>query len=213
MPYSSEVKLQIGEVPKTVDQAAFPDMVDLFNSVHILLQYANSLKDLIQPPLTPTTPAYDSMPIRNQVYGIITQTVTAGNILTPSGPANSSSWLKGGPSPMRVNGTTRTMQGGGVIGIALESGTSGQKIKIGIGPAAVKVTGVTMGQFIYARPALLPTGAVVNDGNMYNSDIITAGGSLMSPNNMIIGMGIGQDTVYLFDHVDAYSTAVNKTTT
>lgn len=44
MSYSSSIDLGgLGEVPKTTDEGIFPDLVDIYNAIHILAQYTNSM--------------------------------------------------------------------------------------------------------------------------------------------------------------------------
>lgn len=167
MSYSSDIDLRLAEIPTTTDPAIFPDMVDIHNAIHILAQYTNQL---IRRGDNPSgTEPWDSMPFEHWLWLEAYRDITAGSIVTmvdtqyamDSGnnlyrcrgviPGAASGWVNGSG---RIKTNSPVWEG--ITGLALEDCAAGDLCKVGIGPAVIKLEGVTIGEPIYCYRALVP---------------------------------------------------------
>lgn len=208
MTYSSNIRLQIGEVPKTTDSTQLPDLIDIYNSIHILNQYVDSIvKKDEAGVVTPDTPGYDVAPIKNIIYGLLGQNMAAGSIVSCYGEDRGNVWYLGAPT-FPIGGTkTTSSQNNGFVGITLEEGNEGDRIKIGFGPGTIRLDGAVIGQALFAYTAFKPGGDSRGNGSLYtvnpNEDV-----GAYSPNTevVVVGAVIAQDSGYLYDHVDYWAT-------
>lgn len=220
MSYNSDIDLRLGETPKTDDPKLFADMIDVYNAIHILSQYLNtSMKN--QGSGDENTPSWDAMPFRDYFYTEAARSITKGSVITVIEYAQFSN-ERYGANPYTIKGAMNGAAGfgmnykkysgtkwaspnfTGITGIALNDAEPGQLVKMGIGPAIIKMEGVELGEPIFAYAAWnyypgvntwsRPYASEVNDGSMFR--IPKDGGVYAFKSNpVVVGKGVAKDAV------------------
>lgn len=220
MSYSSDIDLRLGETPKTDDPKLFADMVDVYNAIHILSQYVNaSIKN--QGSGDENTAPWDAMPFRNYFYTEAARAITTGSVITviqydrfsnePYG-ANPYS-IKGAINGATGLGLTYKKWSGvkfsgpafaGITGLALNDAEPGQLVKVGVGPAIIKMEGIEIGEPVFAYAAWnfypgvnswdTPYAKEVNDGQLFRMP--REGGVYSFKSNLVtVGRGVARDSM------------------
>lgn len=174
MGYSSDIDLGgLGESPKTQNAEAFQDFVDVYNAIHILAQYVNSVINRPQGSGDADTPPWEAMRFERWFYAPAAVHISAGAIVTPvdydgfhyGRYGGSTFYLKGlingvAPPELRPSYTStgplefKTLPlMGGFTGYALTSGGPGELIQVGVGPAILNSAGIKAGEPVFAEAA------------------------------------------------------------
>lgn len=159
MAYTSKVNIRLGEVPKTTDGEIFADLVDIYNAIHILAQYVNQLAGQGNP--DEDTLVWDSIPWKNSFWYPAKQNIKAGEVVCfqTDGMYKGCTW----EVVQKITGSSGAHTGplsqanafaasGGLAalwGIALSDAAPGKKVRVGVGPATIKLTGCKAGDFVY----------------------------------------------------------------
>lgn len=176
MAYNSDINLRIGETPKTTDPAIFPDMVEIYNAIHILGQWTNAIKDQGKSGDEDTKP-WDAMPFEKWFYAKAARDIERGSVVTIVGSDRFKLRDNSNPRRPRPLGDYYTVEGvingaagtgipytktqsrgvfplnGGVTGLAMSDAKEGELVQVGIGPAIINVEGIKFGQPVYALTA------------------------------------------------------------
>lgn len=146
--YSGSTNLLLGQTPDLrKDSPYLREFQGIYNAIHILNQYFTLLAENIGG-TGGTTPA-EQVTFRRFIYGEAKQKITAGSVVAP--------YLNG-----FVNGCLKTLyydtgliqparpQESRFAGLAIEDAEIGERVKVGIGPAIIKLTGAKCGQVVWA---------------------------------------------------------------
>lgn len=146
--YSGSTNLLLGQTPDLPkDSPYLREFQGIYNALHILNQYFTLLAENIGG--TGGSNPAEEVTFRRFIYGEAKQKITAGSVVAP--------YLNG-----FVNGCLKTLfYDTGPIqparppesrfaGLAIEDAEIGEQVKVGIGPAIIKLTGVKCGQLVWA---------------------------------------------------------------
>lgn len=221
MAYSSDIDLKIGEIPKTTDPALFPDMVEIYNALHILGQWVNAVQKGAGSG-DANTPPWEAMPFRNFFYVQAARDITSGNVVTIVdyeffGTQNSHYSLAGVINGAYGGGLIANTnpsvsfysypRQGSITGLAMSDAAPGELVKVGVGPAIIKMDGIRMGEPVYAYAAYTPKSEPV----LFSSDVsfwaeeINDGGLIKLPREgggfafkskpVLVGRGVAPDAL------------------
>ena len=163
MAYKSDIDIKLSEIPRTTDPSIFPDLVDIYNAIHILTQYsdrANKLRD--NPSGDESTPPWQAVQFDKYFYSRAYHSISAGMVCTI---VNTECAWNG--AYYTVQGVVRGVGGSyhpkvspfpdphrlhfGSTYIALEDASPGQLVKLGIGPGILKLPGIELGEPVLAK--------------------------------------------------------------
>lgn len=103
MAYTSDIDLGgLGETPKTQDSQIFPDMVDVYNAIHILAQWTGALKERLEESSEQDSsdkPNWENMPFKEFWWGRAAVAITKGQMC---GSLNVQARFPGNTSPIRT---------------------------------------------------------------------------------------------------------------
>lgn len=175
--YRSPVNLGIGRLPLIQDQsdpALYEELVGMYNAIHLLNQYLDRLRTTAEggggseqdPDVSAGFTRFFSMKAL--------QPITEGNIVSP---------MVG--SDGYVNGILANSLAAGALalntGVALSSAGIGEDVRIGVGPAVIKVSGAQPGQQLWGINSRTTTGAYAGIGTLYLADPGSVGGAVSIP--------------------------------
>lgn len=220
MAYTSDIDLKISESPKTNDPALFPDMVDIYNALHILAQWVNQVvKQSGQGSGDETTPPWEAMTFDKWFYAPAAVDVTKGSIVTPfyskvvrdypGGPNRTvngiilgagAKYSEDGLESSRYN----TRNNKGISCIAMNDAAAGELVQCGTGPAILEVPGLKMGQPVVAKKGVTAAEGFFgggwqilnNDGQIYI--LPTSGSGIEWESYIPVGVGIANDAAMMF---------------
>lgn len=221
MAYSSDINLPLAQEPKTADMNVWPDFLDVYNSIHILAQLLNRIR---QGSGDANTPPWEAMPFERWFYAPAAEGIKAGNVVTIVNVAARYSMgdddiqytgvVKGGPIYSGYNYSTRsssgqftsTSYGTGLIGIALEDCVKDSLCKVGVGPAILQVEGTNIGDTIMALEFAAPSpNAPIFSGIMIANPDDQRGlmiNEFLSKGGLVIGYGVAKDAVLINPSLD-----------
>lgn len=228
MAYSSPIRLPIGETPTSTDRAYWHDMNDVYASIHILNQLVNQVREESSSG-GPEKEIWESLKFTRWFYQVAEEDINVGNIVTVvrgqfrnesnSSNINLNGVVKGAPFPagdMFSNPLffpPKESIGTGLVGVALEDCAKGEKCKVGIGPAVLKITGVKTGDLILAPTvvAMNRTGFPLQGRTILNTSRGAISRVWINNISMVaIGSGIGTDAALIYPMVDYWSTEMAK---
>lgn len=222
MAYASEIDIKISETPKTTDPELLPDLIDIYNALHILAQYTDQIREFVTK--SPEGDPWESFPLENIVHVRAHVSISQGQICGPAylfksndNPNTTSTVhavVRGVPylAPYARDlrtGRVRNYQYlhqtvNGVVGIALEDTSAGDLVPIALGPGVLEVPGLRAGESVFAWSAyeiVAPRGTTYlrlrNNGSLFRLSLTPeryADTSFMHR----VGVGIAQDAMYLF---------------
>lgn len=224
MAYSSDINLKIGEVPKTTDPEMLPDFIEIYNALHILAQWVDAVHkahgsgDI-------NTPPWEAMPFRDYFYTPAAQEITSGNVVTmidyeffSNDKGNTHYSLNGVINGAASWGLAAAAQvfpdyqgyprNGGITGMSMSDALPGELVKVGVGPAIIRMEGVRTGEPVYAYPAYSSpvNNNVIPQRNRRNyATIIGKGGLIKLPREggmfrfeappILVGRGVAPDAL------------------
>lgn len=225
MAYASEIDIKISETPKTTDPDLLPDLIDIYNALHILAQYTDQIREFVTK--SPEGKPWESFPLENIIHTRAHVDISQGQICGPayiykqnSAQNNVSSFhgtVRGVPymvsaqdprsgrerSPLFLHPSIN-----GIFGIALEDTKAGDLVPLALGPGILQVPGLLKGESVYAWSAYREhvSGTI---GSRLKYLQLRNNGSLfrlsLSPNRYVdmdfmhrVGVGVAKDAMYLF---------------
>lgn len=219
MAFSSDIQLPLAQEPKTADMGVWPDFIDVYNSIHILSQLVDRLRNGSG---DANTPPWEAMPFTRYFYSEAAEEISAGSVISIVNlsrgvfqPPDHDNWVgvvRGAPayaglsfSARGNSGFASASNGAGLVGIALNDCVRGELCQVGVGPAIMKVEGTEPGDTIMAATFLdttaqqqFPGVLVINNddyrGNMSNTFI--------SFNSVVVGYGVAKDAVMIMPFMD-----------
>lgn len=202
MAYSSDIKLPIGQEPQIDDnEKIWPDMLDVYNAIHLLSQFTDSLiknqtsGDSSQKP-------WEAIPFTRWFYEVVKNDVTVGTIVTPD--ANAGGYVLGAPNEAVPVNYYQSTYGNGFVGVCLEDAKAGDICKIGMGPAILHVEGIELGDMLFCQqkgvvynPDLnLPSTEIPSDGKLYRYKYTQM---------VVVGAAVAKDAALIYPLVDYFS--------
>lgn len=193
MAYSSKLDLRIGEVPNVTDPEIFPDLMDIYNAIHILGQYVNSVIKGTNPDDNEDTSR--QLPFQYAFWVRAAVNIKEGDIIhvDAAGAYKGISHMApptSNPGPIS-NQTTISISAGTlstVWGMALSDAVAGERVRLAIGPAILAMDDLNRGDKIFgasgfdkrwAPNALAhnPATRLSNDGAIYKNITTSTGQS------------------------------------
>lgn len=220
MAYSSDIFLPLAESPKSTDMAIWPDLLDIYNSIHILAQRVNQI---IQGSGDAGTPPWEAMPFTRYFYAPAAEgNIKAGNVVTIVDMIGRESIgdpgiqytgvVRGGPVYAGSEFSARAESGQfkgksvgtGLIGVALADCEKDELCQVGVGPAILKVEGAKAGETIMAYQF-----ATVNQ-NAFFQPMLVNKDELRGPfsnifiphGGIVVGYGVATDAVMFTPFLD-----------
>lgn len=170
--YNSPVQVGIGRTPRTQDPELFPEMVDIYNAIHMLLANLDKVSAIIGGGNAGSEDPLESMPFIRFFAHTALQNITIGDLICPASVPGNNGIVKGClASP--ASGTNPKLSR--VAFIALTSANTGESVRVGVGPAAVEVPGALCGNLVWGYSSLSENGTAYKaDGRLFASDPGTA---------------------------------------
>lgn len=138
--YRSPVDLGLPQIPQVQDQEQFTQLMLIYNALHGLNAYLDSLRLALEGGDPEQKPS-ETMRFLRSVWVPAAVDITAGNVLTiNTGKAHL------GAHRMTIGGQTNSY----LTGIALTDAKVDEKVRFGIGPAVLEVAGFKAGMLVYA---------------------------------------------------------------
>lgn len=146
--YTGSTDLLLGQAPDLrKDSPYLREFQGIYNALHILNQYFTLLSENIGG-TGGTTPA-EEVTFRRFIYGEAKQKITAGSVVAPYMDGFVNGCLKTlfydtGPIQPARPAESR------FAGLAIEDAEIGERVKVGIGPAIIKLAGIKCGKPVWA---------------------------------------------------------------
>lgn len=158
--YRSPVNLGLGRVPITQDPELFDEFTDVYNAIHLLNEYLDTLRTVASGGGSGQTPA-ETMPFNRFFVGKALVNIVGGQLVCPS-PVSGENGMVLGPLP---DGYDTDLPNANFVGVALTDAAAGEEFRVGVGPAVLEVPGTISGQVVWAYSALNTAGTRQNAGN------------------------------------------------
>lgn len=220
MAYSSDILLPLAESPKSADMAIWPDLLDIYNSIHILAQQLNRV---IQGSGDAGTPPWEAMPFTRYFYSpaaegniktgnVVTIVNTLGRTSLGSPDVQYTGVVRGAPiyagplfSGRSENGQFNEKSlGSGLIGIALSDAEKDELVQVGVGPAILKVEGALPGDTIMAYQFGTFQGLSISPRLVLTQDELRGpfSNQFIPHGGMVVGYGVANDAVLFQPFLD-----------
>lgn len=144
--YRSPLNLRLEQIPKTANSELFQEFIPIYNAIHTLNAYLDSLRLALEGG-DPEKPASEEMRFVRGFWVEAGQDIAQGSVIT----------VKAGKAVLGC-GKRRKVAGAVAIvdtyltGIALTEALSGEKVRLGIGPAILNVPGFKADKEVWATP-------------------------------------------------------------
>lgn len=172
--YRSPVNLGIGRIPLTTDPELYDEFTGIYNAIHLLNQYLDRLRTGAEggggseqdPDISAGFTRFFTMKAL--------QDMVTGDIISPK--VGSDGYVKG----VLANG----LAAGALAlntGVALSDAAIGQDVRIGVGPAVIKVPGAVAGRRLWGINSRTTAGVYAGNGTLYTTDPGTVGGAVSIP--------------------------------
>lgn len=141
--YRSPVNLGLDQMPPVgSDPALFNQLVPIYNAIHILNAYLDALRLSLEGG-DPDKPPDEEMRFVRGFWTIADDDIDQGKVVTIR-----STGVKIGCGKMDRPGMYDSM----FTGIALTTAARGEKVRVGVGPAILEITGFKRYDFVYSTP-------------------------------------------------------------
>lgn len=174
--YRSPVDLGLARTPSLTDPEAFEELTGIYNAIHLLNEYLDSLRLVAEGGGSGQTPG-ETLAFNRFYVSKALQPISVGQLVAPSAGQDGS--VKGGLAHYYPSSTPSC----NFAGIALTSAATGENFRVGVGPATVAVAGAVVGSFVWGYPSLTTEGSYSGRGEIY-------------PYNPGAGSGVNGGTVY-----------------
>ena len=175
--YKSPINLGLGQMPKTDNSDIFPEMVEVYNAIHLLNAYLDNLRDQFDIGKKGSPPD-EQLPFKHGLWGRARTDIKAGEVVTYDGAADDIHL-----------GVILTMKRTAVppYGFALTDAKEGEQVQMGIGPAIIKVGDIKRHEALWAG----------DPESGYAGKLIR--GSMPKYDGAMIGMGIGGGYAFIYE--------------
>lgn len=168
MSYRSQNKLPLSEKPLSSDPEIFPDLNDMYNSIHLLNDWVTRVQEGLNSGETQVDPD-KAIPFRNWFWAVAGEPFPSGTIVTPlkagrylDEDGDAVHIIDGyykGCGGTNINAYDRNFPNkywsNGMYGIALDEAVNpGDSIRVAIGPGVLNVPDVLIGDILYCFPAI-----------------------------------------------------------
>lgn len=189
--YRSPVDLGLGRQPMTGDPALFEEFTQVYNAIHLLNQYLDRLRTGASGGGGGSEQDPDISAGFSRFFVVkAAQAIATGAIISPMVGTEG-----------YVNGTLGNILTVGAValntGVALSSASIGEDVRIGVGPAVVKVAGAIPGQVVYGINSRTTGGTYAGVGAMYITDPRTVAGAVSIP----VGVGVAPGFAIIGNYV------------
>jgi hypothetical protein len=144
--YRSPLKLGLDQLPKTGDMTLFNEFVPIYNAIHILNAYLDSLRLTLEGG-DPEKPPSEEFRFVRGFWLDAFENIPQGSIVT----IRDGKIRLGCGKRTKVVGTSHITDSF-LTGIAMGEGVTGEKVRIGIGPAILNVPGYEPDDEVWATP-------------------------------------------------------------
>lgn len=183
--YRSPVDLGLGRLPllQSPEQPElYEELVQMYNAIHLLNQYLDRLRTTAEGGGGSEQDPDISAGFTRFFVMKALQPITKGNIISPNVGSDG-----------YVNGTLANSLGSGALalntGVALTDAAVGQDVRIGVGPAVIKVPGALPGQQLWGINSRRTDGSYAGVGALYTSDPGSVSGAVSIP--VAVGVAVG----------------------
>ena len=160
--YRSPVDLGLGRVPTLTEPEAFNELTQVYNAIHLLNEYLDNLRNEAIGGGSGQTPA-ESMIFNRFFVAKALVAMPAGCPVSPCPLAGQNGVIPGALARNHTASTTTS----NFCGVTLSSAEVGEDIRVGVGPAALQVPGLTAGTLLYAYSNLATNGNIFGDQGLY----------------------------------------------
>lgn len=170
--YRSPLNLGLEQLPKTVDPTLFQEFIPIYNAIHTLNAYLDNIRLSLEGGDPEKKPSEEMRFVRGFWLEAATD-IAQGKVITVQG---GKAVLGCGKRVKGFSGTTSVTVGddtvtrpvkisGQVIdcfltGLAMTDALAGEKVRMGIGPAIIEVSGFKAGDEVWSQP---PGGSFAGD--------------------------------------------------
>jgi hypothetical protein len=144
--YRSPLKLDLDQLPKTGDMTLFNEFVPIYNAIHILNAYLDSLRLTLEGGDSEKPPSEEFRFVRG-FWLAAGEDIEQGSVVT----VKAGKIVLGCGKRTKVAGTTHIIDSF-LTGIAMSEALEGEKVRIGIGPAILNVPGYEADDEVWAQP-------------------------------------------------------------
>ena len=162
--YRSPVNLGLGRVPLATDQDMFAELTDVYNSIHLLASYMDTLRLSLEGGGGGQTPI-DTLPFNRYYPSVALVDITAGQVVSPTRESGQNGTILGALHNVPASTTPES----NFAGIALNDALVGETVRVGVGPGVIELSGATSGSLVWAYSSLSTTGFRGNNGNLYTA--------------------------------------------
>lgn len=189
--YRSPVNLRLPQIPTVQDELLFPEFLQVYNACHALNAYVDTIREYLEGGTADDKPS-DSMQFIRSVWLTAGESLKVGDVVTVRG---GKVWKGSGPYTSSISFiiTLNIAAGSRFTGLALSDAEPGEKVRFGVGPAVVEVTGFKADQLVWA-PAIGEIGA----GQMFNEKVEIEGES--DPIQAVIGFCLEDNFIIIFSN-------------
>lgn len=229
MTYRSNNRLLLSEKPLTSDPEVFPDMNDVYASIHLLNDWVTQ----VQENLTSGEDIVDpdkAIPFKTWFWGTAGEPNPQGTIVSAVRGGRYwdenrnridliDGWYKGcggAQSNLYDKFLPAASNSNGMYGVLLdEAKSAGDIVRIGIGPAVIKVEGVFIGEILYCFPTFRigAGGPNVGGGQAFSGQFQENRGGITTKaynDTLPIGHIIANDYALLDFRVDGFTYQLNS---
>lgn len=196
--YRSPVNLGLGRVPLATDQELFGELTDVYNSIHLLASYMDTLRLSLEGGGGGQTPA-ETMPFNRYFPGVALVNITAGQVISPSRVTGENGILLGALHHVPASTTPEC----NFAGIALNDALVGETVRVGVGPGIIELAGALSGSLVWAYSSLSVTGNRGGNGGLFTSNpgsfTAPAGGAVYA---MPVGFCVADGYVYIDNFIN-----------
>lgn len=189
--YRSPVNLKLPQVPTVQDEVLFPEFLQVYNACHALNAYVDSIREYLEGGTADDKPS-DSMQFIRSMWLTAGEALTVGDVVCVK---EGKVWKGSDPYVGAVSFiiTIGISLGSKFTGLALSDAEPGEKVRFGVGPAVVEVTGFKADQLVWA-----PARGEIGAGQMFNEKIEIEGES--DPVQAVIGFCLEDNFVIILSN-------------
>ncbi|MNC32574.1 hypothetical protein D3C75_809360 [compost metagenome] len=189
----SDINIRLSQSPDIKDPKLNYEFQTIYNSLHLLSQYLNTLKDNLES--APGQNPAESVRFRRRFWAVALQNIAVGAVCSASGDGVVNGIATNLPAtgvvdPAVTVGSTGSRRRFGMVPnqffIALTEATAGQLVQLGVGPGILELAGAKCGQTVWGVgavsvksyrdantvPQYTIAGDLVGNGGLYLQNIV-----------------------------------------